>query len=111
MFRNPTTDLIVVLVIVLLIFGPKRLPGLGKQLGTGLREFKESITGENKDEEQARRPEITAATASPPRGCADRDSLRARVGRGRAPEPLLAAAGPGSLGRGDGFGPSGMTTG
>ena len=65
MFRNPTTDLIVVLVIVLLIFGPKRLPGLGKQLGTGLREFKESITGENKDEEQASRPEITAATPSP----------------------------------------------
>jgi sec-independent protein translocase protein TatA len=64
MFRNPTTDLIVVLVIVLLIFGPKRLPGLGKQLGTGLREFKESITGENKDEEQASRPEITAASAS-----------------------------------------------
>ena len=63
MFRNPTTDLIVVLVIVLLIFGPKRLPGLGKQLGTGLREFKESITGENKDEEQAARPEISAATA------------------------------------------------
>ncbi len=37
MFRNPTTDLIVVLVIVLLIFGPKRLPGLGKQLGQGLQ--------------------------------------------------------------------------
>jgi len=66
MFRNPTTDLIVVLVIVLLIFGPKRLPGLGKQLGTSLREFKESITGENKDEEQAARPEITAASASTP---------------------------------------------
>ena len=67
MFRNPTTDLIVVLVIVLLIFGPKRLPGLGKQLGTGLREFKESITGENKDEEQEQdsRPELTAATAAP----------------------------------------------
>jgi sec-independent protein translocase protein TatA len=66
MFRNPTTDLIVVLVIVLLIFGPKRLPGLGKQLGTGLREFKESITGENKDEEQASRPGITTASASTP---------------------------------------------
>jgi sec-independent protein translocase protein TatA len=66
MFRNPTTDLIVVLVIVLLIFGPKRLPGLGKQLGTGLREFKESITGEDKDEEQAKRPEITSASASAP---------------------------------------------
>lgn len=49
MFRNPTTDLIIVLVIALLIFGPKRLPGLGKQLGQGIREFKESITGESKD--------------------------------------------------------------
>ena len=45
MFRNPTADLVVVLLIVLLIFGPKRLPGLGKQLGQGLREFKDSITG------------------------------------------------------------------
>ena len=66
MFRNPTTDLIVVLVIVLLIFGPKRLPGLGKQLGTGLREFKESITGENKHEDEEQRPEIAAAPASTP---------------------------------------------
>jgi sec-independent protein translocase protein TatA len=66
MFRNPTTDLIVVLVIVLLIFGPKRLPGLGKQLGTGLREFKESITGEHKEDEHASRPEITPASVSTP---------------------------------------------
>ncbi|MGP0049878.1 MAG: twin-arginine translocase TatA/TatE family subunit, partial [Solirubrobacteraceae bacterium] len=41
MFRNPSTDLIVVLLIVLLILGPKRLPGLGKSLGQGMREFKE----------------------------------------------------------------------
>jgi sec-independent protein translocase protein TatA len=45
------TELIIVLVIVLLIFGPKRLPGLGKQLGTGMREFKDSITGKDKDED------------------------------------------------------------
>ena len=32
-------------MIVLLIFGPKRLPGLGKQLGSGMREFKDSISG------------------------------------------------------------------
>jgi sec-independent protein translocase protein TatA len=40
-------ELIIVLVIALLIFGPKRLPGLGRQLGTGMREFKESITGKD----------------------------------------------------------------
>jgi len=39
------TELIIVLVIVLLIFGPKRLPGLGRQLGGGMREFKDSISG------------------------------------------------------------------
>ena len=41
------TELIIVLVIVLLIFGPKRLPGLGRQLGTGMREFKDSISGKS----------------------------------------------------------------
>jgi len=43
-------ELIVVLLIVLVIFGPKRLPGLGKQLGTGMREFKDSIGGKDDDE-------------------------------------------------------------
>jgi sec-independent protein translocase protein TatA len=70
MFRNPTTDLIVVLVIVLLIFGPKRLPGLGRQLGQGLREFKESITGEDKESEGAERPELTQASGDPGQGTA-----------------------------------------
>src|SRR5437763_16396771 len=68
MFRNPTTDLIVVLVIVLLIFGPKRRPGLGRSLGQGLREFKDSITGGSSDEEteDEERPAIAAAPTSPP---------------------------------------------
>jgi len=65
MFRNPTTDLIVVLVIVLLIFGPKRLPGLGKQLGQGLREFKDSVTGDSDDSGESQRPEIARASAPP----------------------------------------------
>jgi len=38
-------EIIVVLAIVLLIFGPKRLPGAGKALGQSMREFKESISG------------------------------------------------------------------
>jgi sec-independent protein translocase protein TatA len=63
--KSPTTDLIIVLVIILLIFGPKRLPGLGKQLGQGMREFKESITGQSKDEEAEQRPELTAASSAP----------------------------------------------
>ncbi len=36
MFRNPVTDAIVVLLVVLLIFGPKRLPLLGRSLGQGM---------------------------------------------------------------------------
>jgi sec-independent protein translocase protein TatA len=44
-------EIIVVLVVVLLIFGPKRLPDLGRSLGSGMREFKDSITGKDKDED------------------------------------------------------------
>jgi sec-independent protein translocase protein TatA len=46
-------ELAIVLVIALVIFGPKRLPDLGRSLGSGMREFKNSITG--KDDEE---PEI-----------------------------------------------------
>jgi sec-independent protein translocase protein TatA len=46
-------ELIIILVIVLLIFGPKRLPGLGRQLGSGMREFKDGITGKDKDKVEA----------------------------------------------------------
>jgi sec-independent protein translocase protein TatA len=52
-------ELLIVFAIILIIFGPKRLPGLGRQLGTGMREFKESITGKDskrdldEDEDQA----------------------------------------------------------
>lgn len=47
-------ELGIILVIVLVIFGPKRLPGLGRQLGTGMREFKDSITGKDKDDDEDR---------------------------------------------------------
>ena len=38
------TELIIVLVIALIVFGPKRLPSLGRSLGSGLREFKDSVS-------------------------------------------------------------------
>jgi sec-independent protein translocase protein TatA len=66
MFRNPTTDLIVVLVIVLLILGPKRLPGLGRSLGQGISEFKDSITGMHKDSDSENRQEIASASEVSP---------------------------------------------
>ena len=39
------TGLIVILIVALLVFGPKRLPEIGRSLGKGMREFKDSITG------------------------------------------------------------------
>jgi sec-independent protein translocase protein TatA len=61
-------ELIIVLGIVLLIFGPKRLPSLGRQLGAGMREFKDSITGkddEDDDDEDDSRRKATVALGRP----------------------------------------------
>ncbi len=44
-------ELVVVLVIALLVLGPKRLPEAGRSLGRGLREFKDSIAGKSEDEQ------------------------------------------------------------
>ena len=44
-------EILVVLIIALIVFGPKRLPELGRSLGKGIREFKGSVTGEIEDEE------------------------------------------------------------
>jgi sec-independent protein translocase protein TatA len=43
-------ELIVVLVVALLIFGPKKLPDLGRSLGGGMREFRKSVTGADREE-------------------------------------------------------------
>ena len=83
--KSPTTDLIIALVIILLIFGPKRLPGLGKQLGTGMREFKESITGQSRDEEAKKRPELSAATASTPQAASGASPQRESAEVGSQP--------------------------
>ena len=64
-------EIIVVLIIALVVFGPKRLPELGSSLGRGIREFKETVTGEKKDDDDddvkaLSTPEATAAAPTEP---------------------------------------------
>ena len=55
-------EIAVVLVIVLIIFGPKRLPELGKSMGNGIREFKNSISGDSdKDSREEKQRELQAS--------------------------------------------------
>ena len=49
-------ELAIVLVIALIIFGPKKLPELGRSMGRGIREFKASVTGRGEDEDEDRQP-------------------------------------------------------
>jgi sec-independent protein translocase protein TatA len=50
-------EILILLLVVLLVFGPKRLPEMGRSLGKGMREFKESISGNDVDDE-VRRQEL-----------------------------------------------------
>jgi sec-independent protein translocase protein TatA len=49
-------ELVIVLIVALVIFGPKRLPELGRSLGGGMRSFKDSISGEDEEREAKRLP-------------------------------------------------------
>ena len=44
-------ELLILLLVLLLVFGPKRLPEMGRQLGKGMREFKDSVSGKYDDDE------------------------------------------------------------
>jgi sec-independent protein translocase protein TatA len=43
-------ELVLLGIVLLLVFGPKRLPEMGKSLGRGMREFKDSVSGDKKDD-------------------------------------------------------------
>ena len=59
-------EIAVVLIIVLIIFGPKRLPELGRSVGHGIREFKNSISGDkDKDSPEESRRELQASESEP----------------------------------------------
>ncbi len=56
-------EILVVLIIALIVFGPKRIPELGRSLGKGIREFKGSVTGDNEDDEDKEMRELHQSKA------------------------------------------------
>jgi sec-independent protein translocase protein TatA len=58
-------ELAIVLIIALVVFGPKRLPELGRSLGRGIREFRGSVSGERDDPEDEPRGEIPPGDPGP----------------------------------------------
>ena len=56
-------ELVLVLAVALIVLGPKKLPEVGRSLGKGMREFKDSVSGNDKDDEPAELPmQTTDAT-------------------------------------------------
>jgi sec-independent protein translocase protein TatA len=56
-------ELIIVLIVAVVILGPKRLPGAARSMGRGLREFKDSVAGITGRDEDERKPAEVAAAA------------------------------------------------
>jgi sec-independent protein translocase protein TatA len=62
-------EIMILLLVILLVFGPKRLPEMGRSLGKGMREFKDSISGKDDDDEPVHRTmssELPPASTSEP---------------------------------------------
>jgi sec-independent protein translocase protein TatA len=56
-------EILLLLLVLLLVFGPKRLPEMGRSLGRGMREFKDSVTG-NKDDDDEQQVELTPTSTT-----------------------------------------------
>ncbi len=56
-------ELLIIFAVLLLLFGARRLPEMGRSLGRGMREFKDAVTGQDVEEEQ---PELPASRTTAP---------------------------------------------
>jgi sec-independent protein translocase protein TatA len=78
-------ELVLILLVLLLVFGAKRLPEMGRSLGKGMREFKDSVSGIDDDRETTTPPaELPAASSEPdtpakPHGVPAEEAERERV--------------------------------
>jgi TatA/E family protein of Tat protein translocase len=70
MFRSPLTDALVVLVVLLLIVGPKKLPQMGRGLGDGMRECEEPEQPKVTLQPPPAQPPAPAAESRPAQGAA-----------------------------------------
>jgi sec-independent protein translocase protein TatA len=59
-------ELLIVLVIALIVLGPKKLPEVGRSLGRGMREFKDSVSGVTQDEDDDEVRAIQTSTEARP---------------------------------------------
>ncbi|MBA3562112.1 MAG: twin-arginine translocase TatA/TatE family subunit [Actinobacteria bacterium] len=80
-------ELVLILLVLLLVFGAKRLPEMGRSLGKGMREFKDSVSGlDDRDDRETIHPpaELPAASSDPatpaePHGIPAEETERERV--------------------------------
>ncbi|MGE5280829.1 MAG: twin-arginine translocase TatA/TatE family subunit [Chloroflexota bacterium] len=68
-------ELAIVLIIALIVFGPKRLPELGRSLGKGIREFRSSLSGEGDEPQRTEPTEAIEAPAAPAEQGAEDESV------------------------------------
>jgi sec-independent protein translocase protein TatA len=59
-------EILIILLVLLLLFGAKRLPEMGRSLGKGMREFKEAVTGNEEPQQPQQQPEQLTTPASAP---------------------------------------------
>ncbi|HEY7381469.1 MAG TPA: twin-arginine translocase TatA/TatE family subunit [Gaiella sp.] len=65
-------EMVILLLVLLLVFGAKRLPEMGRSLGKGMREFKDSVSGKDDDDERGELPPADTASVSQTR---ERDTV------------------------------------